>query len=554
MAATNSFQQLASQLSARVKTLVNADLRRICKEEGQVQSGNKPILQGRVIELVSKAIMDNDTETIQRLRHRIQNHGAPPPSDSHSPSTPSYTHTSPAASNGYDHRPQYAPFQQPSLFAPRLKHQFKESPFFEIRELILENEVLEASPSHRQNFNKNLILSSETCARLKSDPTLRLLLFSALDQPLAPFSRLDVTFPSQIEVRLNGEEVKANYKGLKNKPGSTRPADITPFVRLNPANYRNNLLITYALTQKASQKEKYNVFVYMVKKSSVEDLAKRIEKRNIITKQSVLNELAKKASDPDIVVASSVMSLKDPISTLRIAIPCRSTVCTHNQCFDAESFLQLQEQAPTWTCPICNKTISFEGLAVDQYVQEILDSVPKGTDQVTIEPSGRWIHDKEIPTPRNNGQNGVNGYHAAGDDSDDDLVEISDYRISAIKSEAVHTPMSLARTPPLSSREASAAPRTSNKRTSEVIDLTLDDDEPARPTKKVAYSTPNNVPDPSSRYQLPMAGTSSVPMRPPAPGYPPSSHIHSSYGSHHQPPPRPNYGTSAYPAYLDSSP
>jgi E3 SUMO-protein ligase PIAS1 len=90
---------------------------------------------------------------------------------------------------------------------------------------------------------------------MKADPTLRLLIFSFQDQPLAPFTRLDVAFPSQIEVRVNGEEVKANYKGLKNKPGSTRPADFTDLVRLTPANYRNNLIITYALTQKASRKE-----------------------------------------------------------------------------------------------------------------------------------------------------------------------------------------------------------------------------------------------------------------------------------------------------------
>ena len=36
------------------------------------------------------------------------------------------------------------------------------------------------------------------------------------------------------------------------------------------------------------------------------------------------------------------------------------------------------------------------------------------------------------------------------------------------------------------------------------MDLTLsDDDEPVRPAKKVAYSTPNSLPDPSRRYQLP---------------------------------------------------
>lgn len=96
------------------------------------------------------------------------------------------------------------------------------------------------------------MLNDAISARLRSDPTLRLLLFSAMEQPLAPYTRLDVAFPGQIEVRINGDEVKANYKGLKNKPGSTRPADITDYVRISPANYRNNLVITYALTQKAS--------------------------------------------------------------------------------------------------------------------------------------------------------------------------------------------------------------------------------------------------------------------------------------------------------------
>jgi E3 SUMO-protein ligase PIAS1 len=88
---------------------------------------------------------------------------------------------------------------------------------------------------------------------LKADPSLRLLLFGALEQPLSQYTRLDIAFPSQIEVRINGEEIKANYKGLKNKPGSTRPADVTSAVRITPANYRNNLAVTYALTQKASQ-------------------------------------------------------------------------------------------------------------------------------------------------------------------------------------------------------------------------------------------------------------------------------------------------------------
>lgn len=155
---------------------------------------------------------------------------------------------------------------------------FKESPFYTMHELLLGNMTLEgnisccndsvpltllsASPSHRQNATKNLVLDGGVCARLRADSMMRVLLFCAAEQPTAPFSRVDVAFPSQIEVRINNDEVKANYKGLKNKPGSTRPVDVTRLVRTNPANYRNTVLITYALTQKASAQEvSYPLFV-----------------------------------------------------------------------------------------------------------------------------------------------------------------------------------------------------------------------------------------------------------------------------------------------------
>jgi E3 SUMO-protein ligase PIAS1 len=261
------------------------------------------------------------------------------------------------------------------------------------------------------------------------------------------------------------------------------------------------------------------------------------------------------------------MSLKDPISTLRIVTPCRSTICTHYQCFDADSFLQLQEQAPTWTCPICSKTISYEGLAVDQYVEEILNKA-RNIDQVTIQPNGDWSTQKEA-SPKRNG-------YGAHDDSDDELVEIPDYRVRAIKSETAPTPTSLS-TPPLPSRETSTAPRTSNKRKSEVVDLTLsDDEEPVRPTKKVAYTTPNNsLPDASRRYQLPPIGSnqsaahsrplppyhdlaggmrSEYPRPPPTP---PSRNGYQSYDSYRPVPPMrssyPGQGSASYPTYLGSS-
>lgn len=64
----------------------------------------------------------------------------------------------------------------------------------------------------------------------------------------------DIAFPHQSELKVNGGDVKANLRGLKNKPGSTRPVDITDLLRLKIPNYANNIEFTYALTQKAGDK------------------------------------------------------------------------------------------------------------------------------------------------------------------------------------------------------------------------------------------------------------------------------------------------------------
>jgi E3 SUMO-protein ligase PIAS1 len=177
----------------------------------------------------------------------------------------------------------------------------------------------------------------------------------------------------------------------------------------------------------------------------------------------------------------------------------------------------LQEQAPTWTCPICNKTISFNGLAVDQYVQEILSKV-KNVDQVTIEASGEWSTGKATTPPR----------HGPQDDSDDDVIEVSDYRVSAIKEEAALTPTSLS-TPPLPSREASTVPRSGTKRTAEVVDLTLSDDA-AFPIHPVATNCP---PSGTHRLRTPGYLPCAPSHRAPGPIGPPRQHLPSGLSTFH---------------------
>ena len=71
-------------------------------------------------------------------------------------------------------------------------------------------------------------------------------------EPLSHFAKVDIAFPSQIEIKVNGAEVRANLRGLKNRPGSTGPADITDLIRKTP-NYENSITVTYALTNKVSK-------------------------------------------------------------------------------------------------------------------------------------------------------------------------------------------------------------------------------------------------------------------------------------------------------------
>ena len=76
----------------------------------------------------------------------------------------------------------------------------------------------------------------------------RIMIFCATE-PLSHFTKVDITFPNQIEIKVNGAEVRANLRGLKNRPGSTRPADITDLIR-KTSNYENSMTVHYALTNK----------------------------------------------------------------------------------------------------------------------------------------------------------------------------------------------------------------------------------------------------------------------------------------------------------------
>ena len=107
---------------------------------------------------------------------------------------------------------------------------------------------------HRHTVNIQLKMSEHgVLSRVLNEPSLRVMVFCAAEGQ----GRQDVAFPHQSEIKVNGGEVKANLRGLKNKPGSTRPVDITKELRLKTSNpnYQNAVEMTYALTNKVGQSQ-----------------------------------------------------------------------------------------------------------------------------------------------------------------------------------------------------------------------------------------------------------------------------------------------------------
>ncbi|KAL8737941.1 MAG: hypothetical protein Q9181_001204 [Wetmoreana brouardii] len=476
MASSSAFDtHLADQ---KVKTLVNAQLKSILKREKLAVSGLKAAMQNRIISQLHLYAMNRDLERLNRLKGYITN-----PETLQSPISPLPTHQTPynniPLSAG--RQPAPAPLMAPETSIP-VRLQFRESPFYTILQSLTPVHECKVREATRDHVDCKIVLRPDVADKLTADSNLRVLIFCA-PEPISQFTKVDIAFPHQVEVKVNMDEVKANLRGLKNKPGSTRPADITALLRKR-ANYENHLSLTYALTQRGI-KQKFFFVVNLVKRHPVEELVAKLKSGKVITKEQVIREMISKAQDSEVQATGSNMSLKCPLSTLRIDVPCRSTVCTHNQCFDASSFLQLQEQAPTWTCPVCNKIVSFEALEIDQYVGSILMSTPKSVDQVTVEPDGKWSQIAEAETLHKGGQD--------SSDDDEDLVEIKDPpRLAAVKNETINGRSSMM-TPPTSSREqSSSSVHAAAKRSmSAVIDLTSDDDEEEtrRSSKRPAMPT-----------------------------------------------------------------
>ncbi|BEI93876.1 uncharacterized protein CcaverHIS019_0603350 [Cutaneotrichosporon cavernicola] len=215
-------------------------------------------------------------------------------------------------------------------------------------------------------------------------------------QPIPSNRQVPIEYPSNPDVLVDGHTVPFKERGLRGKPGSAPPLDLDKSSRglVRMAGRMASVSMGHTGPTASKKKEYSKKFFFQVvycEVTTMEDLLGRLESLTPTDPEVELARLRQQAAeDDDIQVGTSSLSLKDPLSGMRITKPVRSRKCSHLQCFDAKWWLESNKSHPQWLCPHCSKELDFEDVICDGYFLSILRAVPDSFDEVTLEPSGEW--------------------------------------------------------------------------------------------------------------------------------------------------------------------
>lgn len=220
-------------------------------------------------------------------------------------------------------------------------------------------------------------------------------------------------FPPTCEVRVNNTQITANLKGLKKKPGTAPPPDISKYSRITSTNRVEMVYVNSQQPVQSKVGKPSSCCISRIYWSTSEILYDRdvgrsdhdrrfgyqsqrptpLDSTGCATEKYVLDAKDKAcftmlypviqamSEDDDIIAGPQKMSLKCPVRThlefdtkrlmlcqltfVRITTPCRSSKCVHPQCFDATSWFTMMEQTTTWLCPVCERMLDHRDLIMD---------------------------------------------------------------------------------------------------------------------------------------------------------------------------------------------
>ncbi|KAJ7021311.1 PINIT domain-containing protein [Mycena alexandri] len=270
---------------------------------------------------------------------------------------------------------------------------FKQSPFFTIDQPV--SAVLECPESYsatdRRECTLKFHLTDDQIAKLGvpgSGYQLRLFCTSSKFYSAGTGGNADcpIEFPQTCEIYVNDVQLKALLKGIKKRPGTAPPPELTVTGPMNSVR-----IIYINGGQGQLEFKKYYLVVQLVKAHTVSALVDQLVQTRFIAGAEIRRRMVESMPEDDDIVAGSLkMSLKCPLSFMRIRTPCRSIKCTHSQCFDANSWYAVMQQTTTWLCPVCENVLDWRELIIDGYFAEILKTTPDSVDDVLVESDGEW--------------------------------------------------------------------------------------------------------------------------------------------------------------------
>ncbi|RKO90173.1 hypothetical protein BDK51DRAFT_27310, partial [Blyttiomyces helicus] len=304
-------QAQITEIATLVAQMKVPQLKDVLRELHEKISGNKATLQARIYsfantDTASAALVRNTCRTILQQ-------------DSGTALTPSsisrikFTNISPGHTSLSAGRPSsLAPSLLHDVFvsavsplaSKRDKLKFKASPFYEFVERVGDLKVVDGLIFRTLLFQTTITIPHPA-------PIYELLYFVTAidDQSLARGAIATVEYPSLTSIFMNGNELpRSKYAGLKGKSWTAQPANITKHTRMKPGLKMNrvellfaphsNLKVEVECLWGASNScelgpgwaDRYYVIVDLVRKITVDDIVKRIETHNIISREAILEE------------------------------------------------------------------------------------------------------------------------------------------------------------------------------------------------------------------------------------------------------------------------
>ncbi|KAJ3278870.1 hypothetical protein HDU76_009712, partial [Blyttiomyces sp. JEL0837] len=196
------------------------------------------------------------------------------------------------------------------------------------------------------------------------------------------------------------------------------PLDVTKFVK-------EGLNTVFVMTNGLQVKDLLDVVmeVQIVALVGLEQILEDL-KGQVVTEQEVIRginvDLAGDTGFDDVQMVNDHIdiSLKCPLSHLRVSTPVRAKNCKHHNCFDLQSWLSVAAKGFDYSCPICQDYIDEADLVLDKFIERLLELVDPEVSTVRVTENGSWQAIGPLGTPVgevHRWQSGNNAQESQGD-------------------------------------------------------------------------------------------------------------------------------------------